>query len=496
MPVITPPTYTEPTWRIDGDELSLHKHSIVYTHMDTDSLGNIYLAGYTWVPLLPAGRSIVVSKFDLHGNLIWNRVVDQYNYEPTLTTPVTSVYFSPITSFTISGDAAYLLMPVIDPLLADTENSDWSFIKFDSMGNTVWEKRQSKANGGYDIPYDAIQDANGNFYLSGVNYSTGSLQFVTASYDANGTLVWTATNETLTGKEKLYTQHVKSEFRNDKLYIQYYYAETSNVSVEYTKVLVVYDALGAKLFEHRTLGANPPAMFNKLENVELSWGSPPVTSRKKILFRPDAFGDIIEFVQRDNQTVLQKNTTDGALIWEVDFSDPNSGIQATPVAGTISTADDTLVITRTNSSPNSPTALVRYDANGKVTLAIPLQFHKMPRYDAYGFNYDSFNLKIYMRHFQLWDASYSVQQDTNGRILVNRTVASSTMSSCIFYCIDTGWSETIILNSLGTEVLSFNTSHPNAFRAYFSSESIATKPVAGAIYRGGITLEKYEFEGY
>jgi hypothetical protein len=173
----------------------------------TDASGNIYVSGYYSsdfitigsVVLQNAGLSfndIFLAKYDPTGNLIWaQRFGGSSNDRGTSITTdkagnvyLTGYFYSPEITFgtftlTNAGNVGDIFV-----------------VKFDSLGNIIWAKRDGGV--GLEIPYTILVDGNNNIIVSG-RFSSNSITFGTTTllqagsmdvflvkYDASGNVLW------------------------------------------------------------------------------------------------------------------------------------------------------------------------------------------------------------------------------------------------------------------------------------------------------------------
>ncbi|MBE0433562.1 SBBP repeat-containing protein [candidate division WOR-3 bacterium] len=71
--------------------------------------------------------------------------------------------------------------------------TDWDYatVKYDSLGDTVWVRRYDGPNSSYDQAQALAVDGAGNVYVTGISYSTASsTDFLTIKYYPNGDTAW------------------------------------------------------------------------------------------------------------------------------------------------------------------------------------------------------------------------------------------------------------------------------------------------------------------
>jgi hypothetical protein len=155
--------------------------------VSADSLGNIYLTGYTLGSLggPNAGKSdAFLAKYDAAGTLQWTESLGTAGIDAGYHVSANSlgdVYISGWTYGSLGGPRA--------------GKSDAFLAKFNAAGALQWTEQLG--TGDYDVSSGVSADAFGNVYISG--WTTGSLggpnagksDAFLAKYDAVGTLQWT-----------------------------------------------------------------------------------------------------------------------------------------------------------------------------------------------------------------------------------------------------------------------------------------------------------------
>src|SRR3990172_549257 len=71
-------------------------------------------------------------------------------------------------------------------------SSDYATIKYDTNGNELWTARYNSPGNSYDQAAAIAVDANGNVYVTGYSYSGTSSDYATIKYDTNGNQLWVA----------------------------------------------------------------------------------------------------------------------------------------------------------------------------------------------------------------------------------------------------------------------------------------------------------------
>ncbi len=132
--------------------------------MASDSMGNVYLLGYTEVePPHPESYSpeYKLYKFDQCGNEIWSQSIGYSGSFYNASLKVDTYGNAYVAGWTVGRLIAY----------ASDGVDDVYVLKFRPDGNRAWAKQFG--TGGFDVFYDFCVDAGGNVYLTG--YTQGSL---------------------------------------------------------------------------------------------------------------------------------------------------------------------------------------------------------------------------------------------------------------------------------------------------------------------------------
>jgi len=158
------------TWGgIDGD---------VGTDVAVDSYNDVVVSGYGWS--FGAGDAdIIVVKYDMDGNQIWNRTWGGANLDSGEGIDVDSTGNIYVAGYTESFGGS---------------DSDMVLIKYDIDGNQIWNRTWGGSND--DGAYDVVTDSSDGIYIVGYTKSyavMGVRDICVVKYDSSGSQIWNAT---------------------------------------------------------------------------------------------------------------------------------------------------------------------------------------------------------------------------------------------------------------------------------------------------------------
>jgi hypothetical protein len=138
-----------------------------------DASGNVYVAGITL-----SSTGITVIKYDSQGNPLWIQ---------------TRTASYPHNNYDIGGlavDSAGNVF-VCSHYGSSSTKSTWIVIKYDSLGNKVWERTEASPIGEGSAAAAIVVDSSGNAYVNGWIVDAGpTYNMYTAKYSPSGGLVW------------------------------------------------------------------------------------------------------------------------------------------------------------------------------------------------------------------------------------------------------------------------------------------------------------------
>ena len=142
-----------------------------------DDSGNVYITGYIRNSYEGLGE-VLLLKFDLTGNLLWNTTWGSSSLEHGNGIAVESSGNSFITGYTESYGAG---------------GSDVFLLKYDSSGNLLWNNTWGGSDDDYG--YGIALDGSGNISITGhtESYGAGGSDVFLLKYDSSGNLLWNTT---------------------------------------------------------------------------------------------------------------------------------------------------------------------------------------------------------------------------------------------------------------------------------------------------------------
>jgi (2Fe-2S) ferredoxin len=149
-----------------------------------DGSGNIYVGGTSYTENDTSGDTdVVLFKTDPNGNRVWSRTFDgagsyKDGVQDLIVDSIGNIY---IAAYSYVTDAS-------NPAL---NSYDYLLLKYNSNGDLLWSKYYG-GNAGYDdFPQSLKLDSSGNAYIAGYSWGVGTYaNYATVKYDANGNQMW------------------------------------------------------------------------------------------------------------------------------------------------------------------------------------------------------------------------------------------------------------------------------------------------------------------
>ncbi len=146
----------------------------------TDSSGNIYVTGFTYIEAGAQARNVWTIKYDSDGNKIWDKIIGSVggwtiDFGQGITTDSSgNIYVTGVT-------------------YVDGHGRDIWTIKYDSDGNKIWDKTIGGSDP--DSGQGITTDSSGNIYVTGYtkSFGEGGYDIWTIKYDSNGNKIWDKT---------------------------------------------------------------------------------------------------------------------------------------------------------------------------------------------------------------------------------------------------------------------------------------------------------------
>ncbi len=146
------------------------------TSVAVDPLGNIYVTGRRGDT--PASFECTTIKYDPAGNEKWVRA-----YRASDSTHYDTGWGIAIDDF----GYVYVTAASTDSFTGD----DIAVIKYDTLGNFIWDARYNGPGDDYDWPFDIEVDGASNVYVTGRSVGAGTgFDYVTIKWDSSGTEKW------------------------------------------------------------------------------------------------------------------------------------------------------------------------------------------------------------------------------------------------------------------------------------------------------------------
>jgi len=140
-----------------------------------DSSGNVYVTGSSYDS--DTSLDYATIKYDADGNEGWVRLYDGtgngLDYAQAIAVDNSGNVY--VTGYSVGSDTDY----------------DYATIKYDADGNEGWVRRYDGPGNGSDYASALTVDANGNVYVTGRSYGSGTdYDYATIKYDADGNEGW------------------------------------------------------------------------------------------------------------------------------------------------------------------------------------------------------------------------------------------------------------------------------------------------------------------
>ena len=169
------------TARFNGPQ---NKDDIV-TGITVDNDGNVYVTGETIVAGYKSDYATV--KFKDSGEQEWVAYYDGPGNSKDMSMAISIDSWGNVYVTGFSMGAGWF------------SNSDYATIKYNSAGEQQWVARYDGPAHLFDTPMDIDVDSNGNIYVTGASYGSGSMwgfdksnDFATIKYDSEGEQIWVA----------------------------------------------------------------------------------------------------------------------------------------------------------------------------------------------------------------------------------------------------------------------------------------------------------------
>ena len=143
-----------------------------------DQAGNVFITGKS--EGTNSMEDYVTIKYDNNGNELW---VKRYNGPGNKTDDARSIFADRYGNIYISGGS-----------MGDTTDYDFATIKYDNQGNEKWVTRYNGTGNAYDLVFyqgSVVVDSLLNVYITGYSTAADSLyEYVVLKYDSLGNMIW------------------------------------------------------------------------------------------------------------------------------------------------------------------------------------------------------------------------------------------------------------------------------------------------------------------
>ncbi|UCG70943.1 MAG: SBBP repeat-containing protein, partial [Thermoplasmata archaeon] len=171
-----------------GNELWVARYNSPGNHNDhakeiaLDSMGNVYVTGYT--DSEGSDYDYMTIAYDTDGNELWTAKYDG---------PVNGRDYSNAIVIDQFDNIYVTGYSDSKPLPYPNGNSDYATIKYDSNGNQLWVARYNGPGNDNDYGVALTLDSLGNIYVTGSSHGNGTYRdYATVAYDPSGTELWVA----------------------------------------------------------------------------------------------------------------------------------------------------------------------------------------------------------------------------------------------------------------------------------------------------------------
>jgi uncharacterized delta-60 repeat protein len=165
----------------NGDTAWVRTYNRISTSQDrayalaVDNAGNVYVTGFT--SEVGSNADVTTIKYYANGDTAWlrryNGLGDDTDIGQAIVLDAAGYIY--VTGYSVGSGTSY----------------DFTTIKYDSDGDTVWVRKYDGPVNGSDCAYAIALDDSGNVYITGSsNGSSGWSDYATVKYNVNGDTVW------------------------------------------------------------------------------------------------------------------------------------------------------------------------------------------------------------------------------------------------------------------------------------------------------------------
>ena len=178
---ISSPDFATIKYNADGDTLWVRRYNGPANHIDgayalgLDGLGNVCVTGFSRNSSGTADFFTI--KYNSSGTTLWT---DRYNGPADDEDVASDIHVDASGNVYVTGYST-----------GSSSSYDYTTIKYNTDGDTLWLRRYNGAGNSADYPRDLWVDADGNVYVTGTSQGGGTADdYLTIKYDADGNTLW------------------------------------------------------------------------------------------------------------------------------------------------------------------------------------------------------------------------------------------------------------------------------------------------------------------
>lgn len=296
--------------------------------VETDDLGNVFMAGFSYNNYSSMHRDFTTVKYSLNGDRLWDMHYDgeavSEDYPRVIDTDEAGNVIVAATSY------------------ADDGQQDWLILKYAPFGDLLWSQRYHMY-AGFNYITALKTDREGNIFAAGAtNDSVTGIDVALVKYDQDGNLEW---ERQISSPREDNVRAMAVDADGNILLLCRSFSEQDR----YGALLLKYNSEGTLLFD--------------VWNTNIDYNS--YVSGMKVLPHGDIYVVGQTLFSSDFSTWVVKYNSNGTLDWE-NIYDAEPDNSAIPILFNVSKTGATYLVMETWGSLGSNKILVKYDASGKM----------------------------------------------------------------------------------------------------------------------------------